>query len=106
MQRQVNKEMVNLFTEFLFGVAQVIYLGRILYQAKVSKEKGQSVTPITYWLITICASIVLMVYGVFSESIIIPLTTIVTVTVALYHINIELKRERISLSKEGAKNNE
>ncbi|KKL98920.1 hypothetical protein LCGC14_1819550, partial [marine sediment metagenome] len=88
--------MINLIAELLFAGSQIFYLTRLVYQVKVSKEKGKSTTPILYWVLTIVAVLFIMAYGIFVESIIIPLSTIPTIFASLYNIYLELQREEQS----------
>lgn len=86
--------MAELLTEALFGASQLIILFRLIYHTKVSIKNKQSITPILYWFLTILSSALLGVYGFFAESIVIPLTAIVSIGFSLVHVRLELKRMR------------
>ena len=52
----------------LFGSAgQIIFTFRFIYQWWYSKSKGESVLPLTFWLLSIVGSIITIAYALFRK---------------------------------------
>lgn len=84
--------MINWQIELIYVLAQILFFGRMIYQANASRKAGQSITPIWYWIITLFASWLLGVYGFFLGSITMPLMTIFSTVYYVYNIVIEWNR--------------
>lgn len=90
---------ISLIVEFVYVLSQGLYMFRTLYHAKVSKEAGQSITPILYWVLTIGSSVLIGFYGFLIGSVAMPLFAVLGIPFSLYHMKIE--KERVEVEKEG-----
>jgi len=86
--------MVNFYLEILGGISLFFYFARWFFQLKASNKAGRSVTPVSYWLITILASVLFATYSFLLGSIVFPISFIFTICIAVYNIYLELKREK------------
>lgn len=50
----------------IWGIAaQLVFIARFFYQWIYSENKGESVLPVGFWIISICGSAMILLYGVF-----------------------------------------
>jgi len=87
--------LVEFITEFLFAGSQIIIMFRLFYHTSTSLKGGRSVTPTVYWILTILSSALLGIYGIFADSIVIPLAAVVSIGFSLIHIWIESRRVKV-----------
>lgn len=84
--------MIKVEIEAIYWLAQIIFLGRTFYHASVSKKANRSITPMAYWIMALVGNLLIGLYGFFIGSFSMPLFSLISLPISLYHINIEKKR--------------
>lgn len=61
---------INVWLLIFGSTGQVIFTFRFIYQWWYSRSRGESVLPLTFWLLSIIGSFIIVAYGVFRQDLV------------------------------------
>lgn len=85
--------MIPIQIEAIYFASQILVLFRTYNQYYASKKEQRSVNPLLFWVATILSNVLVGVYGFLIGSFIIPIMSIISLPISLWHLDLERKRK-------------